>query len=73
MSWYKYLDPRFAKRQENVRTRDKVVAICSDCQACSTLFLCNLKKQLKKYSRHLCKECGYKEGVKNQKIKKGTF
>jgi len=69
MSWKKYLDPKFNAKPENLKTRDRIVSICSECEYRSVVILNNLKKQVNKKGTHLCFSCSARKGALNSKDK----
>lgn len=65
IDWYEFLDKRFSLKKEAIKTRDRVVTVCSKCENTSIVQVCNLKKQIKRKGTHLCWSCSAKQGREN--------
>ena len=57
---------------ESIKTRDKVVTLCSECGTSSTPTLNALKRQIKKLGAHLCWSCSARKATIRAKVKYET-
>lgn len=69
--WYSFLVPELSKRKENIKMRDRVVAICSSCNKTEVASVVTLINQIQRIKTRRCASCAGKlSGFKKKLIYK---
>ena len=67
--WRDFLDTDMGPSAKGLKTRDKAVFICSECQYRSVKLISNAILQIKRIDTHLCRRCSARRGTLNARAK----